>query len=181
VKLPQSFRIWCEGIATEKRLSLSLKAFDPLPALKLAESMGATICTPQDVKTLPAEVKAHLLSPNAEWSAVTASLAPFIIIYNPLHSPGRQEADLMHELAHFILKHPLIHFDELSGLPLRDAGLEDEASYLGSCLQIPRRALAWAIQKGMTKPQIAAYFGASLQMVNFRVNMTGLKLPGEQG
>jgi hypothetical protein len=51
---------------------------------------------------------------------------------------------------------------------------EEEAEWLGGCLQIPREGLTWAISRGMTSKQVAEYFHASEEMVRFRRNMTGI-------
>jgi Zn-dependent peptidase ImmA (M78 family) len=83
----------------------------------------------------------------------------------------------MHELAHVLLNHPMVDFDSETGLPLRDVRCEAEASYLGGCLQIPRLGLQWAAHQGYTMAQVAAHFGVSESMVNFRSNMTGIKFP----
>ncbi len=82
----------------------------------------------------------------------------------------------MHELAHVLLKHAMVHFDPETGLPKRRQSDEDEATYLGGCFQIPRRGLLWAVQRKMILPQIAAHFGASEEMVKFRSNVTGVKV-----
>jgi hypothetical protein len=54
---------------------------------------------------------------------------------------------------------------------------EEAATYLGGCLQIPARGLDWAFQHEMNAREIAEHFGASLQMVLYRCNMTGYRLP----
>lgn len=68
----------------------------------------------------------------------------------------------------------MIGFDPKTGLPQRRDIDEDEATYLGGCLQIPRRGLLWAVQQKMVLPRIATHFGASEEMVCFRSNMTGI-------
>ena len=93
-----------------------------------------------------------------------------------MHSPARQQANIHHEFAHFFLGHPLALFDaatqQVGASPLH----EKEASYLGSCLQIPQRGLAWASQRGWHEQQVAAHFGASLEMVRWRSNVTNIDL-----
>jgi IrrE N-terminal-like domain len=65
------------------------------------------------------------------------------------------------------------NWDAPTGLPQRRQQDEDEAVYLGGCLQIPRRGLLWAIQKKMTIDRIALHFNASQDMVQFRINVIG--------
>jgi Zn-dependent peptidase ImmA (M78 family) len=82
----------------------------------------------------------------------------------------------MHELAHLLLGHQPIRFHQVSGtIPVREYRAADEkaAEYLGGCLQITARGLDWAFQRNMSLREIAKHFGASLQMVRYRCNMTG--------
>jgi Zn-dependent peptidase ImmA (M78 family) len=108
-----------------------------------------------------------------DWSAGILRLTPLLIVYHQKHSPARRESDVMHEIAHVLLQHPMMSFSPVTGLPLRDPRHEDEATYLGGCLQIPRLGLEWAIKKGFGLIAIAEHFGASEEMVQFRCNMTG--------
>jgi Zn-dependent peptidase ImmA (M78 family) len=80
----------------------------------------------------------------------------------------------MHEFGHVLLKHKIVRFDPNTGLPLRQQTNEDEATYLGGCLQIPRRGILWAVQRKMKQAEIAAHFNASEEMVRFRSNVTGV-------
>ena len=174
-KLSSEVRRRCEAIATERRSLLRLRAFDPLPADTLAADLGATLFTPEKVPNADLE-KAHILLASDQWSAAVISPKPLWILYNPLHAPVRRESNVMHELAHVLLRHAMVNFDPETGLPKRRQSDEDEATYLGGCLQIPRRGLLWAVQREMTLPQIAMHFGASEEMVKFRSNVTGVKV-----
>lgn len=165
-----------ENIAVEWRDHLGLKAFDPLPADRLAGELKAIILSPEKLKGISVFDLEQLIKNGNGWSACTISLKPLIIIYNSAHSKARYEADIMHELAHVILKQPLQVIDPETSFFLHNTEYEEEATYLGSCFQIPRRGLAWAIQKGMSLTEIATYFGASEEMVLFRCNMTGLHI-----
>jgi len=82
----------------------------------------------------------------------------------------------MHELAHIICGHNPsgIVLVGTSPLPLRvyDQAQEEEAAWLGGCLQLPRRALLSCVAGGMTTAEIAAQFGASERLVAWRRNQT---------
>ena len=84
----------------------------------------------------------------------------------------------MHELAHDILDHEVGRFETLPGFTfsLRSYNpvQEKEAEHLGACLQLPRPALTWALRQGMNDQEIADHYGASLRMVTFRKNTTGV-------
>jgi hypothetical protein len=74
---------------------------------------------------------------------------------------------MIHELSHIICKHQPIKIGTLPGLPFPvreyDAGQEEEAIWLGACLQLPRAGLLWARRQGMGDEEIAEYYGASIQ------------------
>lgn len=173
-RLSSEFRQSCEEIAVKHRHLLRLKAFDPLPADTLAKSLNAVLFTPDEVPEFDPKQKKLLLDSN-KWSAAVVCLDPLWIVYNPLHTAARRESNLMHELAHILLEHSMVYFEPKTGMPKRRQQDEDEATYLGGCLQIPRRGLLWATEQKMTKAQVAEHFGASEAMVQFRSNVTGVK------
>lgn len=163
-----------EAIATDQRHQLGFKAYQPLPAEVLATYFQAKIFTAETLpNTEPEQVK--ILCDSDNWSA--AVIIPrknqLWIVHNSRHAPTRQESNLMHEFAHVILKHKTVGFDPKTGLPRRRQQDEDEAVYLGGCLQIPKRGFLWAVQKKMTIAQTALHFNASEEMVKFRMNITG--------
>ncbi|MEH2096051.1 ImmA/IrrE family metallo-endopeptidase [Nostoc sp.] len=165
----------CEAIATEKRSLLRVRSFEPLSADTLAAKLGATLFTPDRVPNLEPEQVAVLLASDG-WSAGIIRYNPLWIVYNPRHAPARYESNLMHEIAHVLLDHKPVGFDSVSGLPKRKQNNEDEATYLGGCLQIPKRGLLWATQRKMLLSQITAHFGASEAMVKFRSNVTDVPI-----
>ena len=172
-ELTPKFRQRCEAIATEKRHLLNLQAFDRLPADQLAIHLNTTILTIDAFPNL-AEQFQNILQTSKEWSAAIVCYDPLQIVHNSNHVGARRESNLMHEFGHILLDHPMVRFDA-SKNPLRHKQYENEATYLGGCLQIPHRGLLWAIQKGMTLLQISEHFGASKEIVQFRSNAVGLK------
>jgi Zn-dependent peptidase ImmA (M78 family) len=141
----------------------------------LAAHLNAVLFTPQQLPSLTPEQISLLLVSNS-WSAAVVRQAPLWIVYHPLRAPARRESDLMHELAHVLLQHPLVSFDPTTGQPQQRQQDEDEATYLGGCLQIPRRGLLWAVGCKMTLAEICAHFSVSKQMVQFRGNVTGVSI-----
>jgi hypothetical protein len=172
-RLSNEFRQDSEGIATELRAQLGLRAFDPLPVGRVASHLKATLITPQDLPSLTDDQVAHLLA-STSWSAAVIRHRPLWIVYHPQHTPARHQSDLMHEFAHVLLSHPMVGIDPHTGLPQRRPQDEDEATYLGGCLQIPRRGLLWAVQRHMSLSAISTHFGASEEMVRFRGNVVGI-------
>lgn len=172
-QLSSDFRKRCEVIASGLREQLDVRLFDPLSADRLAKHLGIIVRSP-DRLDMPAEVVDYFLTSENWWGIIFPTKPP-IIVYNPAQSPARYQSTIMHEIAHFLLKHPSerIYFAP-DGSFTRDVNsvIEAEAAYLGSCLQIPRRGLLWAEQKGMNIEEIALHFGASVEMVRWRQNVT---------
>lgn len=173
MKLSSVFKRRCESIAVDWRYQLGLKAFDPLPAEKMLKALNGTAITPEELAGMSQEMMRQLVN-HDDWSAGIIRHDPLLILHHSKHSPPRQQSNLMHEIAHILLNHPSIHFDKETGIAIRDARCEDEATYLGGCLQIPKLGLRWAREKGFTVKQVANHFGASEQMVRFRSNMIGI-------
>jgi Zn-dependent peptidase ImmA (M78 family) len=62
----------------------------------------------------------------------------------------------------------------LYGLHYYNAEQEQEAKFLGACLQISRPGLQWAVKEGLTNEEMSNHFNASLEMVRFRLNTSGV-------
>lgn len=174
----RNMRSWCENEGVRWRKELKLYAYSPLPARLLAQHLKTQVFSPIEIPEVDKTALECLLAEDAGWSALTLPIGEgrHWIIYNPTHAPTRTESDLMHELAHLLLGHHPIRFHQLAnGLLTREyrAADEEAAAYLGGCLQITDRGLDWAFQRDMTLQEMAEHFGASLQMVRFRCNMTG--------
>jgi len=175
----RGFKTQAERLACELRVKLGLSARSPLAAQQLLDYLEVMVLEPRAIPGLRSEVIREMLNDSSEyWSAVTVydvSGQP-LIIHNPAHAVARQESDLMHEAAHVICKHPpgkIVRVGELS-LRSYDARHEEEAKWLGACLQITRQGLLWAIGRGMTTEQMAEHFCASEAQVRYRRNVTGV-------
>jgi Zn-dependent peptidase ImmA (M78 family) len=177
--MQRGFKTKAENTACEFRIKLGLSPHAPLHAKKLLAHLDVLAIQPKDIPGLRDEVITEALNRSARhWSAVTvydASGLPFII-YNSAHAPCRQESDLMHEAAHIVCEHPPGEIMKIGNMTLRsyNAEYEQEAEWLGACLQITRRGLLWAIHRRMTSEQIAEHFGASEALVRYRRNVTGV-------
>jgi len=178
----RGFKSWCEQTATSFRIKRGLAASDPLPARLLGEELKVEIVTPELLADLPEDSRDRLVGEHSDcWSAITIphKQCP-LVVYNPAHSPARQNSDLMHELAHILLEHEPgnTFIDPNSGLALRahDASQEEEASWLSGSLLLPREAL-WKIKKRQWSDEIACeiYF-VSLQMLRYRMNISGVNI-----
>lgn len=179
-KFRRGFKKEAEENAEKFRVALNRKPYEPLPAAFLAEHLKLEIKTPKEIFGGSGEAL-HTLVNTDEWSALTlpCKSGRSIIIHNDSHSLYRQESNLMHELAHNICGHETSKSQQINGLGLLlreyNEEQEKEAEWLGSCLQLPRKALVWALNKKMSYEEISEYFQASEDMVRFRINTTGVK------
>jgi Zn-dependent peptidase ImmA (M78 family) len=177
----RGFKTQAEKISEGLRKELNLSVFKPLDAFSLAEYLRIGIFTVdeifEDAPHHPYRLK--MLNPD-DFSAMWLPnyLGEKIIVHNPSHSAYRQQSNLMHELAHVICKHevPLeqARLCAKLGLHYYNTLQENEAKYLGGCLQIPRPGLMWALNQGYTPEQISEHFHASIDMVNYRTNISGI-------
>lgn len=180
--LKRGFKANAEKLAKQYRESLSIHPCAPLCAFKLAEYLAISVYGANEILTQPSAI--NILSGrngnDCEWSALTmiTKAGNQIIIYNPFHSVTRQQSDLMHELAHIICKHERqqieSNFDIPFGMRYFDEEQEEEAKCLGSTLQLATPCLLWARKASMATEEIAAHFNASIDMVTYRMNVTGI-------
>jgi IrrE N-terminal-like domain len=176
----RGFKTWAEQQSITARRLCGLPNNSPLKALDLAQKIGVQVVTPREIAGFPPDLAEALLGHFGNlWSAATIPVGDtHIIVYNSAHAPSRQESDLMHELTHIWCKHQPASLRELKGLGLFMRGYnaehEEEAEWLGACLQIPRTALLDLIRNGMADEAICALFGCSQQMLRFRRSTTGI-------
>ena len=52
---------------------------------------------------------------------------------------------------------------------------DDEAEWFGACLQLPRPALLYSLKNNLSEDDIALKYNASIEMVRFRINTSGVK------
>jgi IrrE N-terminal-like domain len=176
----RGFKAWAENQAIEQRYNLGLESDVPLPAAQLASYLGITLIGPEQIPGMPLEhLECLLQRDRSSWSAFTLTVdSSSMIVHNTAHAETRQESNLMHEMAHIICEHAPAELIQFGGLPflLRnyDADQEEEASWLGACLQLPRPALWWAIKHGLTQVEMVQYFRASDDLIRYRRQVTGV-------
>ncbi|WP_284653163.1 ImmA/IrrE family metallo-endopeptidase [Flavobacterium terrisoli] len=180
--LKRGFKAKAERIATEYREKLGIHPCAPLCAFALAKFLDIKVHDAthflsglDDVNRL-----SGLDGSDCGWSALTMKDkdGKRLIIHNPFHTPARQQSNIMHEIAHILCEHKKKPLPEGVNLPFGmrdfDKEQEDEAIYLGATLQLSRPCLLWARKTKMTNAEIANYYNASAEMVNFRIASTGV-------
>lgn len=102
------------------------------------------------------------------------------ILLNPAHGQARQRSTLMHELAHILLRHTpnSVQVSSTGMLLLSDysAEQEDEADWLAAAMLLPRNSLVIHRARGRSSADIAAHFGVSEPLTEWRLRMTGVDL-----
>lgn len=172
--LPKGFTGKAERLAEGLRNQLQVHPCGHLCAFRLADYLGVSVCEATDYGIEPEWIKRL-----TGWSGLYLinQFNEKIIIHNTYHPTGRQQSTIMHELAHLVCEHPLPTDTILPELPfLRryNPQHEQEAEYLGATLQITRKGLVWAMRRSMSLTQIAEYYRASHEMVDYRLNISGV-------
>ncbi|MBB6001433.1 ImmA/IrrE family metallo-endopeptidase [Arcicella rosea] len=170
-----SFKQWAENKSLELRLQNGLKSYDYISAQQLANYLGVKIFTPNEIPRMSLDVFDSIKN---NWSANTLICGDkYYIIHNNTHSPQRQQSNLMHEMAHIILKHSPEQLISANGLLLRHINEqnEKEAEWLGGCLQLPRQLLFELFRRGESVDNIICKYQVSIEMLRYRTNVTGLK------
>lgn len=179
--LKRGFKAKAERLSKMLRQDLGLEYYQPLCGFELAKYLDIDVLSPESLGLKDNQLDALMgtTKESSGWSALTMTNQENrkVIIHNSRSSPARQQSDLMHELAHIICKHEI---EVPKGVVLPsymryyDESQEAEAEYLGAALQLPRECLVWALKKGMSRQDIAKNYTASLEMVRFRINSTGV-------
>jgi hypothetical protein len=181
--LKRGFKADAERKAKAYRIALSIHPCAPLCAFKLAGYLTVPVYPATDFFTHIDDIN-NLNCFDSEWSALTmiTKVGNRIIVHNPFNSVARQQSDVMHELAHIICDHKRCQteydFEIPFGMRQFDELQEEEAKCLGSTLQLPTPCLLWAKKREMLPDAIAIHFNASVDMVIYRMNMTGISKRG---
>jgi hypothetical protein len=177
--LRYGFKAQAERISAKAREDLGVRAFAALDAKRYAEHVGVHILSFQELR-LPERSRRQLLEVDpTSWSGMTIRESGLIgVLVNPTHSPERQASTMMHEVSHVVLNHVPVRVDvSAAGILLvseYSENDEDEANWLSGALLLPRDALRHYREKGWSPSRIAAHFGVSQQMCDWRIRMTGV-------
>ena len=179
--LKRGFKAKAERLSEKFRQDLGISKFDPLDAFTLATHLEVPIFSVNEIFSAnPSSSYKSQLNDTSKFSAfwMLNSLGNKIIIHNDNHSSKRQQSNIMHELAHIILNHEIpletAKLCHLFNLHYFNKEHEQEAKYFGACLQITRPGLQWALKRNFSYEEISDYFNASIEMVKFRLNSSGV-------
>lgn len=171
--LEHEFYERCENIAARVRSNLKIAAFAPLSSHRLAQYLSIEVVFPN---ALPGLTLSDIdQAGNADgWSAITVLTEPPIIIAHPSKDRVESESDVMHELAHLLLKHKPEMLRLISDYRVARSYSkiqEAQADVLGDCLQLPRPALYYLRQRRYQLQEITQHFCISMACYNRRVEI----------
>ncbi|WP_424983392.1 ImmA/IrrE family metallo-endopeptidase [Maritalea sp. S77] len=176
----RGFKAHAERVALAARSEVDLAPNQRIDPIHFLTQKGITVWTPEQIPNLSQDCLEQLTvnDPNS-WSGMTIREAgQLLIIYNSTHSEERNANTLMHEWAHLELDHKPNRVDRSAGniLLLSDypSEFEDEADWLAASILLPRDGLLYHGKRGLNSEQIAAHFGVSKALANWRIRMTGI-------
>ena len=175
------FLNWIEGKAQGLRDVCELPPFAPLDPFELARKLDVNLVNLADLG-LNAEVVDQLtLSDPSAWSAglLLGREGQKFVVLNPTHNVRRHYASLMEELAHLWLKHKpsrLLSYGEMIVRTWKKT-YETEAYWVGAAALLPRRIMKGARTLGLDATAVAEAHMVSEDLVHFRENVLGIRLP----
>jgi len=175
--LRRGFKAEAERIAQEMRGELCLRLDDPLDSFKLAKHLEIPVYGLRQLRRFSSNPIFISLFAGAEQESFSA-MTVFVdmrrlIIHNETHAITRQASNLAHEVSHCLLEHAPSPISS-SGCRTWQSDIEDEASWLGAALLVPREGALRLAVKGLDIPAIAAKFCVSEPLCRWRVAQTGV-------
>ena len=175
--LAWGFKSDANRIARELREELGLQSASPLDPWALAEHLGIPVVPLSEFRAAaPKAVERLMRGARSVFSAVTVfDGLKRLIVVNDSHSRERQASSLAHELAHSLLMHEqTAAFDE-PGVRRWDATQEAEADWLAGALLVSDEAAVAIARQGLRVWEAARLYGVSVEMMRFRLNVSGAK------
>lgn len=175
--LRRGFKAEAERLAKDIWSAMGLSPNDRMDAVKLAKHVGCMV-RPADALVDIAKLKELYQIQDDAFFACTFALPNnrYAIVFNPLMSVRRRNSDVAHEVAHIVLGHRLSRLERLGNVAFLsgDKQQEDEAAWLSGCLLLPRFVLVHDLRKRRKADGIAKNRMLSMDMVNYRVRVTGV-------
>jgi len=177
----RGFLAEAERLAADvRRCDLGLSKHDRLDPRVLAEEHGIPVHSVTDLVLEgadPASIRQLTITDQRSFSAGTVLVGRTrLIIFNPVHSNGRQANSLAHELAHMFLEHTPGPAIGPGGCRVWDQEMEEEANLLAATLLVPRDAALVCARVGLPHVVGAARFGVSADVMQWRTNSSGAAL-----
>jgi len=177
----RGFKAEAERCSTDIRLELGLRRTDRLEPLDLARHLAIPVFKMAELRSY-SNGRADFLryfsfsDPDC-FSAVTIFLRQYrrIIVHNETHHPHRQASNISHELSHTLLEHTPTAITNSNGQRFWNAEMEQEATWLGAALLVPRAGALELARNGAALAEIAAQYGVSESLCSWRIANTGIR------
>lgn len=177
--MERGFKSRCEHMARSLRGELGLDPTAALSPERLASYLNIHVWPVTALGLGPSDIEQLVHVDSNAWSAITVAAAGReAIITNPNHRGGRYSSDVMHELAHLLLRHQpsTMFFAGDADLALRgyNAAAEQEANWLAATLLLPRVALVQLQRLQVPLQAACEIYVVSERLLTFRMNVTGV-------
>jgi Zn-dependent peptidase ImmA (M78 family) len=175
----RGFKSQAERNSAAARKAVGITLLAPLDPWAYAAHLKVTVLDFHKLGLTPTVVRQLIQADQDSWSAMTIQEEQaFGIVLNPAHALTRQRSDLMHELAHIELRHvpSSVQVSETGLLLLSDYSedQEQEADWHAAALLLPRDGLMHLRSRNTSSEQVAAQYGVSKQLTEWRIRMTGV-------
>ena len=177
--MQRGFKAEAEKAAAAGRQLLGIAALAPFDPWAYASQLGIFILDFNSLGLPAGAVRQLTVVDGDSWSAMTLKEVEKLgIVLNPAHAMTRQRYDLMHELAHVELEHvpARVEVSQTGLLLLSDYSddQEQEADWYAAAFLLPRDGIYRLRSRGKTAAEIAAQFGVSKALCEYRLRMTGI-------
>jgi hypothetical protein len=177
----EHFLNWIEGKAQGLRDVCELAPFARLDPFELARALDVNLVSLENLRLGIEVVNQLTLGDPSAWSAglLLGRNGQKFVVLNPTHNVRRHHASLMEELAHLWLKHKpsrLISYGEMIVRTWKKT-YETEAYWVGAAALLPRRIMKGARTLGLDSMTVANEHMISEDLVHFRENVLGIRLP----
>lgn len=173
------FKAEAERLALRARQMLGVSSQSPIDPFAYAEALGVVVLDFAALNLAERHRRRLLESDSESWSGLTLKEdGRHFVVLNPSHPMTRLANTLVHELSHIQLGHRPGRVD------ISDSGMmllseypddqEDEADWLAAAILLPRDAVFIRRARGSSASEIAAEFGVSTQLAEWRLRMTGI-------
>lgn len=150
--------------------------FEPFDPWAWSKDNGVPFLSLADLD-ISAEARCHFTvnRPEAWSAALTRAGMQHLVIYNPSHTAERTRSNLAHEVAHFAAEHELSDawIDDSGRCGATSQSQEKEATELAGALLVPAEVARAHAIPGNTAESLAARYGVSAEMANWRMQMSG--------
>ena len=169
-----------EEMSQKLRKKLGLDDYDAFDALAL-KIRGIEVTVPNGVDGLGDRCLRHLTGDGAnDWSAMSVPLSSteekWVILRNDSHSSERQRVTYLEECWHILLGHKLTKVAKIGNAYGRtyESSEEHDAFYLAAASLLPEQAVRSAVEQGDSAEEIETRFGASPELIEYRIKRLGL-------